>query len=92
MTVIMCWILTLDHLLEYIMKHKLLKLNNALANNTDERVRVGAITHRDDFAEIPEAKLIELCRAAKIISNDIRKILVEKLGTRIQRRIPLECS
>ena len=88
----MCWILTLDHLLEYIMKHKLLKLNNALANNTDERVRVGAITHRDDFAEIPEAKLIELCRAAKIISNDIRKILVEKLGTRIQRRIPLECS
>lgn len=29
-----------------------------------------------------ESKFIDLCRVAKIISNDVRKILDQKLGTR----------
>ena len=40
------------------------------------------IQNRDDFGEIPEGKFIELLRAGNIISNDVRKILEEKLGTR----------
>jgi hypothetical protein len=36
----------------------------------------------DDFSELPESKFIELMRSANIISNDVRKILDEKLGTR----------
>ncbi|HEX7415192.1 MAG TPA: hypothetical protein VF411_14195, partial [Bacteroidia bacterium] len=35
-----------------------------------------------DFNEIPENKFIEFCRTAKVISNDIRKILDTKLGIR----------
>jgi hypothetical protein len=81
-TVIMCWILTLDHLFEYIINHKLAEFNQALAGNADKRIKVATITHRDDLSEIPEAKFIEFRRIAKIISNDIRKILLEKLGIR----------
>jgi hypothetical protein len=45
-------------------------------------VKVTRIRTRDDFTEIPEGKFIELLRSAGIISNDVRKILDEKLGTR----------
>ena len=41
-----------------------------------------AITQRDDFTEMKESKFIEFCRSAHIISNDVRKILDQKLGTR----------
>ena len=32
--------------------------------------------------EMKESKFIEICRAAKIISNDVRKILDTSLGVR----------
>jgi hypothetical protein len=32
--------------------------------------------------DIPEFVFIEVCRSAKLISNDVRKILDEKLGVR----------
>jgi hypothetical protein len=53
-----------------------------LAMNTDKRVKVSVIASRDDFGDIPEGKLIELMRSARIIDNDVRKILDQKLGTR----------
>jgi hypothetical protein len=40
------------------------------------------ITVFDDFSEISESKQIELTKSAGIISNDVRKILNEKLGIR----------
>lgn len=30
-----------------------------LAKNTDRRVKVGSVSHRDDFIEMPESKFIE---------------------------------
>jgi hypothetical protein len=81
-TIVMAWILAIDHLFAYILAHKLTEFNAALALNTDKSVRVKVITHRDDFAEMKESKFIELCRVAKIISNDVRKILDQKLETR----------
>ncbi|OIQ28045.1 MAG: hypothetical protein BM562_13815 [Alphaproteobacteria bacterium MedPE-SWcel] len=81
-TIVMAWILTVNHLFDYILKHKLNEFNAVLAKNTDRRVKVAAITQRDDFSDIPEGKFIELCRSASIISNDVRKILDQKLGTR----------
>lgn len=78
--IIMVWILTMDHLFSYILKNNLADFNIALAN--DKGVKINSITQRDDFSEIKEAKFIELCRAAKIITNDVRKILDQKLGTR----------
>jgi len=81
-TITMAWILAMSHLFDYILKHKLVAFNDALAKNTDKRVKVSVITQRDDFSDIPEGKFIEFCRSAKIISNDVRKILDQKLQTR----------
>jgi hypothetical protein len=81
-TIVMCWILAVDHLIEYVLTHRLTEFNAVLANNTDKRVKVTRIVSRDDFSDIPEGKLVEFLRAAGVISNDVRKILEEKLGTR----------
>jgi hypothetical protein len=81
-TVVMCWILVLDHLIDYTVQHHLPAFNLVLAANKDKRIKVSSITTRDDFAEIPEGRLIELLRSANVISSDVRKILDTKLGTR----------
>jgi hypothetical protein len=80
--IIMVWILTLDHLYEYILKHKLAAFNTELAKIKDKRIKVDVIANKDDFCDIPESKFIEISRAANIISNDVRKILDVKLGIR----------
>jgi hypothetical protein len=81
-TIVMAWILALDHLFAHILTHKLADFNAALAANTDKSVKVKVIAQRDDFTDMKESKFIELCRTAKVISNDVRKILDDKLGTR----------
>lgn len=81
-TIVMCWILTLDHLFHYILNNRIAEFNAALAQNTDKRVKITKVSVVDDFTEIPEGKFIEFCRSATIISNDVRKILDEKLGIR----------
>ena len=45
-TIVMCWILILDHLFHFILKHKLNEFNSALAKNTDKRVKVTVINDR----------------------------------------------
>lgn len=81
-TIVMAWILAVNHLYDYILKHRLAEFNAALAKNTDKRVKVSAINQRDDFSDIPESKFIEFCRSARILSNDVRKILEQKLDIR----------
>lgn len=78
--IIMTWILAMDHLFAYILAHKLTDFNAALSK--DKGVKITSVSQRDDFTEIKEAKFIDLCRAAGIVSNDVRKILDQKLGTR----------
>ena len=72
-TITMAWILVMDHLFAYILKHKLVEYNTSLA--ADKGVKLNAVRQPDDFSDIREAKFIEICRAANIISNDVRKIL-----------------
>ncbi|AUQ75285.1 hypothetical protein [Phaeobacter piscinae] len=79
-TITMAWILTVDHLFSHILKHKLSEFNTALSSSRGLKVK--EITKRDDFNELKEVKFIELCRTAKIISNDVRKILDTCLGIR----------
>jgi len=69
-TIILIWILVIHHLERFILGDK-----NAL-----EEFRV--ISKHEDFSELSEVRLIELMRAAGLISNDVRKLLDEKLGTR----------
>ena len=79
-TIIMAWIMVVDHLFAYILKHRLAEFNLTLSK--DRGVKLNAIVQRDDFMEMKESKFIEICRAAKIISNDVRKILDTSLGVR----------
>ncbi len=76
----MTWILAIDHLFAYILAHRLREFNAALSK--DKGVKITSVSQRDDFTEIKETKFIELCRAAGIVSNDVRKILDQKLSTR----------
>lgn len=81
-SIVLAWILTINHLYEYIYKNKKSEFDAVLSANTDKRIKITKLNSPDDFTEIPEGKFIEFCRSAKIITNDVRKILEEKLGTR----------
>ena len=80
-TVIMTWVVAFDHLQEYVITHHLPAFNAALQKRSDRLSKL-VIANRDDFAEIRESQFIEVCRSANIITNDIRKLLDEKLGFR----------
>jgi hypothetical protein len=81
-SIVMVWILTMSHLQEYIFNRELAAFNTILGINTDKRIKITAITKLDDFSELPENKIIEFARNAKIITNDVYKILDIKLGIR----------
>jgi hypothetical protein len=76
----MTWVLAMDHFLNYIFKNRLIEFNQSLALNPDRKMK--KIASREDFQELNEDKVIEVARAAKIITNDVRKILLDGLGTR----------
>lgn len=81
---LMIWIFTLDHLFNYILAHKLSDFNAALAAHPDQKAakKVGQVAARDDFSALGEEMLLDLCKTAKIISADVRKILGGALGVR----------
>lgn len=80
--IVMCWILVLDVLYDFIFAKKLSSFNDALSKHPDKRLRAYIVKSKDDFSEISERNFITLCRSANIITNDVRKILDEKLGIR----------
>ncbi len=80
-TIIMTWLTTIDHLQDYILQHKLNEFNQALARRQDIYGRM-AIADKDDFGDIKESVFLEVCRSARVITRDVRKILDEKLGIR----------
>lgn len=77
-SILMVWLLTLDHLFEYILAEKLTEFIAALRRANINK----SIYTKDDFGDIKESQFIEICRSANIISNDVRKILDSKLGIR----------
>jgi hypothetical protein len=80
-SVVMVWLFAIDHMFEYIIRYKLTEFNSAYAKDSANKKSL-QIKDKDDFSEIGEKKIIELCRAANIISNDVRKILEQKLDIR----------
>lgn len=77
--IIMVWLLTMDNLYSYILSNKLRCFNVSLKK---QNLKIKNIKDKDDFSELKESKFIEIARSAKIITNDVRKILDEKLGIR----------
>lgn len=80
-SIILTWLLTVDILYEFILKPANLSVfNNAI--QTHGKYKKLTIINKDNFGDIKESDFIELLRVAKLISNDIRKVLDEKLGIR----------
>jgi hypothetical protein len=78
--VIMTWLLTMDTIYEYVLSRKLSEFNNAI--QLQGKYKKIIVKVKDNFSDIKESDFIELLRVAKIISNDTRKILDEKLDFR----------
>jgi hypothetical protein len=77
-SIIMVWLLTIDHLYEHILNGKISDFISALRRaNINKSIR-----SKDDFGELKESQFIEICKSSGIISNDVRKILDTKLGIR----------
>lgn len=66
---------------EYVLAHKLNEFNSALSKQPWNSKRL-KIAKKDDFGEIKESDFILVCRSARIITGDVRKLLDEKLGFR----------
>lgn len=80
-TIVMVWLVALDHLIAFVLAQKLAEFNSAIAKRSDKYGKL-QMAQRDDFGDLPESVFIEVLRSAGVISNDVRKILDEKLGVR----------
>lgn len=82
-TIILVWILTMDHLQQFVFADKkLLKdFNSSLLSENWNRKKIQIVKY-DDFSELKEKSKIDLLRKALIINQDVKKILDQKLGTR----------
>lgn len=78
--IVMTWLLAIHHLQEYVLQAKLNDFNSALKRRGDTKNLT--IRKKDDFGDLKESDFIEVARSAGVISNDVRKILNEKLGIR----------
>ena len=84
--IIMVWNIALYHLCQYILKHKLKEFNDRLPIRYPKKWKIAdlpVIRLYEDFSEqVSEREIIEVCNSAGIITGDMFKIYVEKLGKR----------
>jgi len=84
--IVMVWNIAYYHLCNFILKRKLAEFNAIYQTRYPNKWRdakVQTIAKYEDFAvDLKESEVIEICKSAQIITNDVYKILVEKLGKR----------
>lgn len=80
-SMVMCWNLAYDHLCEYVLSKHLADFNLQLPK-TYPKADISVITKKDDFPELKESQVLQVCRSAGITTNDVHKILKEKLDKR----------
>lgn len=78
-TVVMCWNLVFDHLCTVVLAKHLPAFNAALSIAFP---RERPIHKRDDFADLKESQVLQVCRTGNIISGNVDKVLREKLTKR----------
>lgn len=80
--IVMTWNLAYDHLLNWIMAKHLAAFNGAIGRRYPKKAGV-TMTKKEDFGdELKESEVIEISGTAGIISDNIKKILSEKLTKR----------
>lgn len=84
--VIMVWNIALYHLCQYILKHRLSDFNNRIPVRYAKKWKAAdlpVITKYDDFGDnMSEREVIEVANSAGIITGDMFRVYVEKLGKR----------
>lgn len=79
--IVMTWNLAYDHLVAWVVANHLAAFNAALPKRLPKRSGP-PLASREDFAELKEFDVIEVCGTAAVISSSLKKILNEKLTKR----------
>lgn len=79
--IVMAWNLAYDHLCQCVLDRHLALFNSQLKLSYP-KADVTAITKKEDFAELKEFQVLQVCKSATIISSSLFKILKEKLDRR----------
>jgi hypothetical protein len=81
--IVMTWNLAYDHLCRYVLNSssRLATFNSQLPRSFP-KARVSAANNKDDLSDLKESEVLQVCRSANIITNDLLKILKEKLDKR----------
>lgn len=83
--IVMAWNLAFDHLCHYVLNKHVGRFNTQYPirfQNLHKKATMKAVARRDDFNELKEYEVIDICRSANIISGGVHKILKEKLDKR----------
>lgn len=79
--IVMSWALCYDHVLAFILadRARVSDCNNFLSAR---KMKISAITSRDDFAELKESDVLEMCRITGVIGKTVSKTLKQCLDIR----------
>lgn len=83
-TVVMTWNLAFDHLLHWLLKDpaRLAKFNARIPVKYPGKKPMPVIATFEDFEDLKEREVIEVCSSAGLVSDGVFKILKEKLDRR----------
>ena len=80
-SIVMTWNLSFSHFCNWVFNHNLASFNIQLVKSFP-KAEISSITKLDDFSILKESQIIQVAKSANIISNDISKILTDKLNKR----------
>lgn len=83
--IVMTWNLAYDHLLAWLLADpsRMAAFNASLPGRVGAKRAVGLVLHkREDFEDLKESEVIDVCRNAHLIAKNMSTILNEKLGKR----------
>jgi hypothetical protein len=80
-SIVMAWNLAYDHLRRWVMADAA-RLNSFNAALAAKGTKKGAIAKLEDFDDLKESDVIELCRSSKIIGKNVVDILRKEIGRR----------
>ena len=83
--IVMTWNLSYHHLCDFTLKNRLADFNREWPIQFPKRhqqARISAVACHDDFSELKESEVLQICRAANITTQDMNKVLKEKLDRR----------
>jgi hypothetical protein len=84
--IVMTWNLAYFHLIQHVLKHKLAEFNAQYPityKDKHAKAKMKTLATYDDFSiDLKESEVLQICKSATIINNDVYKILDRSLGRR----------